>query len=150
MIYQGKARYPVKTIVVHCSATRPSWMKNNTLEEKIAEIRRWHVEERGWAREGYHWFIDRDGRVLPGRPETMIGSHVMGKNAGSLGLCLIGGHGSSADDEFEANFTAAQDYELRELIESIKRRTTITGLFGHNDFAKKACPGFNVSDWWFK
>jgi hypothetical protein len=53
MIHQGKARYPVTEIILHCADTRPEWMAGRPLAEKVAEIRRWHVEERGWRDIGY-------------------------------------------------------------------------------------------------
>ena len=67
MIYQGTARYPVIEIILHCADTRPDWMAGQSLADKVAEIRRWHVQQRGWRDIGYHWVIDRDGAVAPGR-----------------------------------------------------------------------------------
>jgi hypothetical protein len=40
MILQGATRYPVREIILHCSATRPEWMGNVPLSAKLAEIRR--------------------------------------------------------------------------------------------------------------
>lgn len=137
---------PVETIFVHCSATRPDWLAGHSLADKIAEIDRWH-KGRGWAGIGYHWVIDRDGTVAPGRPETEIGAHTAGYNTGSIGVCLIGGAGSSETDPFDKNYTAAQDSALRRLIEEIKGRAAIKAIRGHNEVAAKACPGFNVSRW---
>jgi len=54
MILQGTARYPVREIILHCSATRPEWMGNAPLSAKRAEIRRWHMQDRGWRKIGYH------------------------------------------------------------------------------------------------
>jgi N-acetylmuramoyl-L-alanine amidase len=137
----------VDTIFVHCSATRPEWMGGNHLASKVAEIRRWHVRDRGWKDIGYHWIIDRDGSLAPGRPENQVGSHVKGHNTGSIGICLIGGHGSNADDPFSLNFTPEQDAALRKLIAEIKKRTPISAIRGHNEVAAKACPGFTVKKW---
>ena len=44
----------VKGIIIHAAATPKTWMADKTGEEKVAEIRRWHVEERGWADIGYN------------------------------------------------------------------------------------------------
>jgi N-acetylmuramoyl-L-alanine amidase len=145
MIRQGNT--PVSTIFVHCAATRPSWMEGFSLAAKVEEIRRWHIRDRGWKDIGYHWIIDRDGSMAPGRPETVVGAHVQGHNTGSIGVCLIGGHGSNADDTFLEHFTPAQDRALRQLIASIKARTPIMAIRGHNEVAAKACPGFNVAKW---
>lgn len=146
MIYQGKARYPVTEIILHCADTRPDWMAGWPLAEKVAEIRRWHVQERGWRDIGYHWVIDRDGAVAPGRSETEIGAHVEGHNRGTIGICLLGGYGARADDSFEKNFTAAQKASVLRLTSEIKGRTPIRMVSGHNDYSAKACPGFKVGE----
>ncbi len=147
MIFQGKARHPVTEIIFHCADTHPDWMARHLLTEKVAEIRRWHVQERGWRDIGYHWVVDRDGANAPGRRETEIGAHVEGHNRGTIGICLLGGYGASADDPFAKNYTAAQAEAAKQLIAEIKRRTTIRLVSGHNDYAAKACPGFLVARW---
>ena len=139
----------VDTIFVHCSATRPEWMSQWSFAERVKEIRRWHREKK-WSDIGYHWLIDRDGAITQGRKEHVIGAHVQNYNTGSIGICLIGGFGSSENDPFEKNFTSQQDHALRTLIEDIKGRTPIKRIRGHNEVAAKACPGFNVTSWFDK
>jgi hypothetical protein len=147
MILQGTARYPVREIILHCSATRPDWLGASSLAAKLAEIRRWHMQDRGWRNIGYHWLIDFDGQRAAGRAETDIGAHVMDHNRGTIGICLIGGHGADADDQFGDHFTAPQARTLRALIADIRSRTQITKVTGHNAYAAKACPGFRVAGW---
>jgi hypothetical protein len=137
---------PVDTIFIHCAATRPEWMSRSSLADKVAEITRWH-KERGWTTIGYHWVIDRDGQVAPGRPEDMVGAHVANYNRGSIGICLVGGHGANVSDEFSKNFTELQNRALRSLISDIKKRANIKYVRGHSEVADKACPGFNVGRW---
>lgn len=144
MIDQGSARYLVAEIILHCAANRADWMAGRHLAEKVAEIRRWHVQDRGWRDIGDHWDIDRDGALAPGRPETVIGAHVEGHNRGTIGIGLLGGHGAAAEDAIEKNFTAAQGEAVRRLIAAIKGRTAIRKVSGHNDHAAKACLGFRV------
>lgn len=146
MIYQGSARYPVREIVLHCSATRPDWMADQPLSAQREEIRRWHLAN-GWSDIGYHWIIGRDGKLLTGRAETVIGAGVVGHNAGVIHVCLIGGHGSAETDRFAQHFTPAQDTAARQLIQAIGMRTRIEVISGHNQYAAKACPGFTVSTW---
>lgn len=146
MIYQGAARHAVREIIVHCAATRPDWMAGRPIAEKVAEIRRWHLAN-GWKDIGYHHIIDRSGIVLAGRPETVIGAHTVGKNSGTIGICLIGGHGSAETDLFAEHFTPQQDITLRQMIDAISTRTAIERVTGHNEYAAKACPGFDVSTW---
>lgn len=145
-IRQGRARYLVREIVIHTSATRPDWMGNNSLREQVEEIRVWH-RARGWRDIGYHWIIGRDGSMLPGRPETEVGAHVQGHNSGTIGICLIGGFGSATTDRFSDHFTARQGITLEQQIQAISMRTPITRVSGHNEYAAKACPGFNVTRW---
>ena len=85
-------------IVIHCLATRAD-------QEITAEhIRRWHVDDNSWSDIGYHWVIERDGKVQRGRHTQAQGAHVRGHNNESIGICLVGGinlHGNP-----EENFTA--------------------------------------------
>lgn len=139
---------PITEIIVHCAATHPTWWDSKTVEQKRDEIRRWHVEDNKWGDIGYHWVIDRDGSRAPGRDEATIGAHCKGHNAQTIGICLMGGHGSNEDDEFADNFTREQDSALRRLIAEIKERhPTIKKVTGHNEYAAKACPGFRVARW---
>jgi len=63
------------------------------------------------------------------------------------GICLIGGHGASAQDHFVDHFTPAQKRALIALTAEIERRTAIARITGHNQYAAKACPGFHVPTW---
>jgi len=138
----------ITEINVHCSATRPEWMQNRSGPEKVAEIRRWHTEQNGWRDIGYHWIIDRDGMVYTGRRESSPGAFEPQVNARGVGICLIGGFGSSANDAFEQHYTHEQGEALRELIEQIKdRHIGVKKVTGHNDYSPKACPGFKVARW---
>ena len=147
VIYQGAARYLVDEIVLHCSDTRPEWMQTRTFKARVAELRRWHIEDRGWKDIGYHWVIDRNGLVLPGRTEGTIGAGVEGHNRGVIHICLLGGHGSAETDQLRDYFTADQGLRLRDLIAAVQSRTPITRISGHNEWAAKACPGFYVPAW---
>lgn len=139
---------PLNEIIVHCTATRPNWWANRTTTEKVAEVRRWHVEERGWADIGYHYLIDRDGTVAEGRSVYRVGAHVKGHNTGTIGVSLFGGHGGAADDQFSDHFTPEQDAALRRLLTDLcERWPTIDKISGHSDYAAKACPCFSVQQW---
>lgn len=140
----------ITEIFIHCSATPASWMEGKGTAAKVAEVRRWHTEERGWSDIGYHFLIDRSGRVMQGRPEEEIGAHVKGHNRNSLGVCLIGGKGSRPDDLFLSNYTLAQQDALKALIADLKGRYPKAKVRGHNEVANKACPGFNVKAWYAK
>ena len=137
---------PLNEIIVHCTATQPHFMEGAKFRAKVDEVRRWHLG-RGWSDIGYHFLIDRDGSVLPGRPIERTGAHVKGHNTGTIGIALFGGHGSSENDYFEDNFTPAQDFALRQLLHKLQAEYGIKKVTGHNQYAAKACPGFNVPRW---
>lgn len=151
MIHQGGARHPVDEICIHCSATLPDWWEGSSIQAQRAEIRRWHVSPppigEGWNDIGYHHLVFRKGATLAGRAETVVGAGVRNHNQGVIHICLIGGHGSSERDLFREHFTRDQDVTLRGLIQGISMRTQIRLITGHNQYAAKACPGFNVSQW---
>ena len=130
----------VNEIIVHCAATKPS------MDIGAEEIRGWHVEGNGWSDIGYHWVIRRDGTIEAGRPEDISGAHCKDHNSGSIGVCLVGGIDEAGDAD--ANFTMAQYTSLKEVLNDIRMRNTITKLSGHRDYANKACPSFDVNAWY--
>ena len=138
----------INEIIIHCSATRPKWREDQTLDAKVKEIGRWHREE-GYDMIGYHYVIDRDGAVAKGREDHVQGAHckAQGRNRHSLGICLLGGHGSNADDEFLDHFTAKQAIAKDKLIKQLRKKYVgISHVSGHNEYANRACPGFRVSE----
>lgn len=136
----------INEIILHCAATPPNWMDGEPISAKVDAIRRWH-KQRGWRDIGYHFVIDRDGTVAEGRDVSQVGAHVKGHNTGTIGICLLGGKGSSETDQFADHFTREQDFAVRRLIARLKRDHPIKKISGHNEYAAKACPGFQVSEW---
>ncbi|MBU2098232.1 MAG: N-acetylmuramoyl-L-alanine amidase [Gammaproteobacteria bacterium] len=142
VIRQGSAGHSVHEIIVHCSATHAGWMAGRPLAEKVAEIRNWR-RAKGRRDIGYHWVIDRDGKLLADRPEAEIGAHTIGHNSETIGICLFDGYGSAETDPFFASYTTQQDITLHRVIDAIGSRTVIDRVIGHNQDAAKAwlrCP----------
>ena len=138
----------INEIIVHCTATRADWWPSRSTTQKVNEVRKWHVEGNGWSDIGYHYLIDRDGTIAEGRPVETAGAHTRGHNSNSVGISLFGGHGSTKTDAFSDNFTPEQAVALQNLIERLKTEyPTITKVSGHNEYANKACPGFQVGPW---
>ena len=139
-------------IVVHCSATRAS------MDIGVREITQWHVQ-RGFDTVGYHYVIRRDGQLESGRPEGVIGAHVRGHNARSIGICLAGGVDNQ--NQPENNFSAAQLQTLEVLLHDVTTRYPHARVLGHRDLSPdlngdgvissnefiKACPSFDVGLW---
>jgi len=129
----------INTLVVHCSASH----QNATVDD----IRRWHVDERGWSDIGYHYVISADGVIHKGRPVERAGAHVRKRNHDSIGVCWIGGY-KGID-----NRTDAQRLALRHLITEllVEHEIDLEEIKGHRDFdgVKKSCPNFDVQKWYF-
>lgn len=138
----------ITEICLHCTATQADFMPGSNTAERVAEVKRWHVSGNGWSDIGYHRLIDRDGTRVDGRPMERNGAGVKGHNTGVIHVSLFGGHGSSENDSFGENYTAAQESALRAEITQLQRMYG-PGLkvTGHNQFAAKACPGFQVAAW---
>jgi hypothetical protein len=129
----------IREIIIHCADTPPS------MDIGVAEIRRWHTDPppkgNGWAAEGYHYVIRRNGFIETGRDESRAGAHVAGRNAHSIGVCLVGGKGGP-------NYTRHQWRSLESLVTTLQGRYPKARVCGHNEFAAKTCPGFDVPAWW--
>ncbi len=125
----------IDRIIIHCSATKPG----QKCDAKV--IDRWH-REKGYKMIGYHYVILPDGTVEKGRPESMVGAHTTGYNQTSIGICYVGGldmKGNPCDTR-----TVKQKEALISLVNALCVRYTIKDIAGHNEFANKACPCFNV------
>lgn len=125
----------IEEIIIHCSATPEG--RNVT----VKDIDAWH-RQRGFQCIGYHYVIYLDGSVHEGRKEELIGAHCSGHNGKSIGVCYIGGldrNGKPKDTR-----TNEQKKSLTELIRTLKTRFPQASIHGHNEFANKACPCFDV------
>lgn len=125
----------ITEIIVHCADTPEG------RDVRAAEIRRWH-KAKGWNDVGYHYIVDIDGTIEPGRPVEQMGAHVSGHNANSVGVCYVGGcdtKGKAKDTR-----TEAQKSSLVLLIKFLKAQYPDAKVYGHRDFAAKACPCFDA------
>jgi len=119
-------------IIVHCTATCPNWCEVQKTATKLGKIKHWHLDL-GWTDIGYHFVIDRDGTLATGRPLARMGAHVKGHNEDTVGVALMGGHGSAATDVFSNHFTIEQGRALRRRIAGLKDQyPAIKTVSGHN------------------
>ncbi len=106
-----------------------------------ADIDRWH-RERGMRCIGYHFVVYRDGSIHVGRAIEEVGAHCKGHNSISIGICYIGG--LSKKGKPKDTRTRDQKAAMRSLIEQLKEEYPLATIHGHNEFANKACPCFDV------
>jgi len=127
---------PIRELIVHCAATAEG--KDYTIDD----IRAWH-KLRGFSDVGYHYVIYRDGRVMVGRPIGQVGAHVEGHNTGTVGISYIGGVTADGKTPKDTR-TAAQRASMLWLVQQLCKKYPITNVTGHNQYAAKACPSFDV------
>ena len=128
----------IEKIIVHCTATPEG--RPHTVED----IRRWHKAQ-GFADVGYHFVVGLDGAVYRGRPLEMAGAHCRGQNAHSIGICYVGGL-DAKDGSPKDTRTPSQRIALEALVLLLRLRFPRATVHGHNEFAAKACPCFNVAE----
>lgn len=139
----------INLIVVHCSATKA----DRSLS--VANLAYAH-RLRGFNGIGYHFYIRRDGTVIPTRPVEVMGAHAKGFNRNSIGVCYEGGldiQGLPADTR-----TCQQRAALKALIEQLQAVHGRCEVKGHRDLSPdlnrngkvdpcewiKQCPCFDV------
>lgn len=85
---------PTKHIIIHHSAT------SNTINDPYLTVRSiysYHTAVNGWDDIGYNYLIAPDGTIFQGRddqgivePDYVLGAHLCGVNAGTMGICMLG------------------------------------------------------------
>lgn len=127
----------IKEIIIHCSATPEG------REVTVEDIDRWH-KQRGWQGVGYHYVIYLDGSIHPGRDITKIGAHCSGHNRYSIGICYVGGLDKNMKPKDTR--TPEQKEAFIYLLKKLRIRYPDAVIYGHRDFANKACPCFDARD----
>ena len=129
---------PITEIIIHCTATHPNAICT------VESIRRYH-RSLGWHDIGYHYVIYPDGSVHSGRPVEDVGAHCPGHNAQSIGIAYVGG--LDADGHAADTRTPLQRLTLLQLVRDLMEEYPINSVHGHNEFANRACPCFDVQQW---
>lgn len=134
---QPKASRRIDEVIVHCSATPEGRAVS------VDTIRKWH-RERGWKDIGYHWIVLLDGTLVPGRPEAQVGAHVAGHNTSTLGIVYVGGVAADGKTPKDTRTPSQKATLLAATKALIAKYPTIKKVSGHNQYAAKACPSFDV------
>lgn len=145
-----KSKRTITDIVVHCTGSAYG------TDLSAADIRRMHVKDKGWADIGYHYVVRLDGTIEPGRDVDIIGAHVSGHNAHSIGVVYVGGldkNGKAMDTR-----TENQKNALLNLLLMLRKLYPQARISGHRDFSPdrngdgiispcewiKSCPCFDA------
>jgi hypothetical protein len=126
----------IDEIIVHCADTGV----NQSFS--IDDVRRWHVEERGWSDVGYHYYIRLNGEIEKGRPVFKSGAHCKGRNQDTIGVCFEGG--KLSDGSKWTGPLAAQLPAFEKLRDSLFVVFGELKISGHYEYSSKSCPNFDV------
>jgi len=129
----------VKWLVVHCSASRCN--RPFTVERLIETGRQ------RFGQASYHYYVRRNGNVVPILPESVQGVHAVGYNHCSIAVCYEGGldeNGNAADTR-----TELQKASLYELLKQLRRDYPQARIIGHRELphVAKDCPCFSCAEY---
>ena len=127
----------ITRITVH----HEGWTLFNTTSYKstaarLATIRNSHVNAKGWGDIGYHYIIDRAGRVWEGRPSQYQGAHVRNNNPNNLGVMLLG----NFDKQYPST---AQLAALQTTLTALRHHynVPVSRIYTHRELTTTRCPG---------
>ncbi len=132
----------ISRITVHHDGMTAFWSDSSRdSAARLDAIRRAH-QGAGWGDIGYHYIIDRAGRVWEGRPLNWQGAHVKDHNPGNIGVMCLG--------NFELQTpTDAQVRSLVAHLRAIQQRHGIRtrAVYTHKELRPTACPGRSLQSY---
>lgn len=127
---------PVKYITVHHEGMEA--FTDTSTSGTIARLQRvWNGHDgRGFGDIGYHYIVDRSGRIWEGRSLKYQGAHVRSHNEGNIGVMCLGNFDEQKVSDLQRQ---ALEHQLRFLAakHKVKRRNIKT----HQEWNPTACPG---------
>lgn len=129
-------------LIVHHTGGTDTDPLADTSHHTFDIVDEWH-KSLGWGQIGYHYFIDKAGKIKQGRKDNEEGAHTIGYNLKSLGICLAG--------NFDVTLpTQAQIDTLTKLLTNKVKEYAIPHekIVPHRFCAKKTCYGKLLADDW--
>lgn len=132
----------VERITLHHSAMTAHPETLGRTGDIVRSIQKNHMQDRGWSDIGYHYIIDREGRVWDGRKVDWQGAHAGNptSNRGNVGICLLGNFVSSSDGQQPSpEQLAAMEALVYDLCQ--RYRIPASRILTHREIKPTACPG---------
>ena len=132
---------PVSWITIHHDGMDTfSATDHASCASRIELIRMGH-RGKGWADIGYHFVVDRSGRVWEGRERCWQGAHVKNNNEGNIGILCLGNFDMQRPSD-------AQLKALERHVKAVMKQYKIPAskVRSHREWpgASTACPGKNL------
>lgn len=130
-----------KITIHHEGWTTVNFTSQATTAERIEKIRKYHTGENRWGDIGYHYIVDRAGRVWEGRPIQYQGAHVSQNNENNVGILVLGNFEKQSPTTAQVNslYSTAAALVKQHKIKSSKVRS-------HREINPTTCPGKNLQN----
>ena len=132
---------PVQYITVHHDGMDPFYGNDAaSAAARLELIRRAH-RNKGWGDIGYHFAVDRGGRVWECRPIGWQGAHVKDRNEGNIGVVTLGNFDQQSPTQAQLS---ALNRHVSWLMQNY--RVPVKKVYTHQEWpgAQTACPGTNL------
>ncbi|MEX2672807.1 MAG: peptidoglycan recognition family protein [Phycisphaeraceae bacterium] len=105
---------------------------------RLELIRTSHTN-RGWADIGYHYVVDRGGRVWEARPLSYQGAHVRDHNENNIGILMVGNFDLQLPSD-------PQLASMQQIVQILSRRHNVAAsrIHTHRELGPTSCPGKNL------
>lgn len=132
----------ISRITIHHEGWTPAYFTDvDTMAERLDIIRKSHIQRLGAGDIGYHFIIDRAGRVWQGRDIRYQGAHVRNNNEHNVGVMVLGNFDLQTP-------TDAQLLSLRDTIAKLMKQYRVSYRAGnvktHREINPTDCPGTNL------
>lgn len=127
----------IERIFVHCTASS----QKATVQSILAEFRR-----KKWRVPGYHWLIDKDGKITQLVDENIVANGVKGYNSTSVHVAYIGGIDKQHPNGIDTR-TKDQKAALEILLTQLHQRYPNAEILGHRDISPDTNHNGKVDSW---
>lgn len=106
-----------------------------------------HLSKRGAPHIAYPFTIEKDGSIYKCNALTDITWQCKGQNTTGLGFCVMGdfnGPGHNVEGGPSPEQLSSTEWLMSYLCDLLN--LSRANAFGHDDFGKPACPGFDIKD----
>lgn len=142
----------LKYLIIHCTATPE--LKDVSSDQ----IRHWHLDPpphgRGWKQVGYTHLFHLNGAIeqlIPNNDDNQIDpweitNGAKGINSVSIHIVYAGGLAVDGITPKDTR-TPSQLLAMKRFVQQFVIKHPTVKVAGHNQFAHKACPSFDVPSW---
>jgi hypothetical protein len=135
---------PTKITIHHDGMSPFAGTSRSTVADRIELIRVSHLKRDGgnrWGDIGYHFVVDRSGRVWQARPVSYQGAHVKHQNQANVGVLCLGNFEEQSPSRNQVRRLETLIVELR-----ARYRVPVSRVYTHRELDSTKCPGRNLQN----